>query len=263
MVELTSVRTRVDGREWHHQEAGPAEASTIILVHGLSVASDYMAPTAKILAAAGFRVLAPDLPGFGLSASHEKPLTVPTMARALLGWMDALGIERAHFLANSLGCQVVAALALEAPERAERLVLLSPNADPEARPMKLARGLVRDALRERPKLLWIHLRDDMRAGVPRIWRAARSAIDDDIYLWAPAVRHPTLILRGTDDPLFPAASARRLARQMPNAIVAELPGAPHAANYSAPEAVVAAALEFLEGRHPAFPPSVGAAPTSA
>ena len=257
MADLTSAQTDVDGVAWHHLEGGPPSGPPIILVHGLSVASDYMAPTGAILADRGFRVLAPDLPGFGRSQGPAEPLDVPTMAEALAGWMDALGTAHAAFLANSLGCQVAAALAMSHPERVDRLVLLSPNADPEARPLKLAKGLVRDAFRERPKLLLIHLRDDMRAGVRRIWRAAKSAIEDDIYLWAPAVRHPTLILRGTDDPLFPAASARRLARRMPNAIVAEIPGAPHAANYSVPEAVVDACLDFLRGEHPAFPPSVG------
>lgn len=256
-MSLRSVRTDVDGLTWHHQEGGPREADAVVLVHGLSVASDYMAPTAELLAARGFRVLAPDIPGFGLSDAPSEPLTVPDMARALAGWMDAIGVPRAHFVANSLGCQVVAALAMDAPRRADRLVLIGPNAEADAKPLKLAAGLVKDAFRERPKLLWIHARDDLRAGVRRIWHAARSAMEHDIYRWAPAVRHPTLVLRGMHDPLFSAADARRIARRMPNAIVAELPGAPHAANYSAPEAVVEAALPFLERRHPAFPPSIG------
>lgn len=253
---LESTYLEVDGVRWHALAGGPKDAPPVVLVHGLSISSAYMAPTAERLAS-HLRVHAIDLPGFGLSGKPPQTLDIRGLAEALVRWMGAAGMPRASFLANSLGCQVVTALAVLHPHRAERLVLLGPSADPDAGTSTVARRLLHDALHEDPKLLFLHARDDMRAGVRRIWRTARSAMTDDIYQWAPACRTPTLILRGARDPVFPEAAARRLARRMPNAIVAEIPDAPHAANYSAPEAVVHASMDFFLGRHPAFPPGLG------
>lgn len=218
-----------------------------------------MRPTALLLAAEGFRVLAPDLPGFGRSECGPEPLGVPEMARGLARWLAEMGLARVDIVANSLGCQVACALAVFEPARVGRLVLLNPSADPTANASKIAKRLARDVVREKPALLWLHVRDDLRAGVRRIWKAAQSALHEDIYRWAPVVRHPAIVLRGTHDPVFPEAAGRRLAKRMPNAILVEMQGAPHAATYSAPGAVVAACLDFLRGRHAAFPPSLAAA----
>lgn len=256
---LSSRNVTVDGVRWHFLEGGARGAPPVVLVHGLSISSAYMAPTGERLAET-FRVLAPDLPGFGKSDKPARVLGIDESADALAAWMDAVALPRASFLGNSLGCQVIAALAVRHPGRVERLVLLGPSADPDADEVTLARRLVLDGLREKPSLLLLHARDDLRAGLRRVWRTARAALQDDIYRWAAAVRQPTLILRGQRDPVFPAHVARRLARRMPHAVARTIPGAPHAANYSAPDEVVEACGAFLRGEDPAFAPRPAHAP---
>ena len=103
----------------------------IVLVHGLAVSSLYFVPLAKRLARS-FTVLAPDLPGYGRSATPPRPLDVPELARALRAWLDLAGIESAIVLGNSLGCQIAVELALQSPLRVASLVLVGPTMDPGA-----------------------------------------------------------------------------------------------------------------------------------
>ncbi len=66
-----------------------------------------------------------DLPGFGLSGKPHRTYTINYLSNAILRLMDFLNIERATLTGHSLGGLVVADAALRAPQRAERLVLIS------------------------------------------------------------------------------------------------------------------------------------------
>jgi pimeloyl-ACP methyl ester carboxylesterase len=98
----------------------------VMLIHGLGGAKSSFLDIAAILARR-YRVHALDLPGFG---SSSKPATAPYDARWFAGTvsetMDALGIERAHVVGNSLGGRVALELGLNEPERVAGLVLLCP-----------------------------------------------------------------------------------------------------------------------------------------
>ena len=101
---------------------GPA----VICIHGLGGTKASFMPTVRGLADS-HRVIAADLPGFGDS---DKPITAaydaPYFARAVLDLMDALDIDRAHLIGNSMGGRVSIEVGLTSPDRVDRLVLLSP-----------------------------------------------------------------------------------------------------------------------------------------
>src|ERR1051326_8597469 len=84
----------------------PPEAPPIVLVHGLSVSSAYMVPTAERLASY-HPIYVPDLPGYGKSTKPSRVLSVPELSEVLVAWMRAVELERAVFLGNSLGCQII------------------------------------------------------------------------------------------------------------------------------------------------------------
>src|SRR3712207_4254294 len=132
---LTSTWTTVNGLALHARvpvDPAPAGSPVVVLVHGLGVSSRYMAPTARRLAPS-YRVYAPDLPGFGRSAKPPQILTIEELTDALAGWMEAVGIDRAALLGNSLGCQIIVDFALRYPERITRAVLVGPTMDRGAR----------------------------------------------------------------------------------------------------------------------------------
>src|SRR5215213_12031128 len=86
----------------------------VVLVHGLVVSSRYMIPVAERLASY-YRVYAPDLPGFGKSAKPPRALDMPELADFLDAWMQAISLESAVLIGNSMGCQVIAHLAVRHP----------------------------------------------------------------------------------------------------------------------------------------------------
>ena len=75
-----------------------------------------------------FHVLTYDHPGHGASELPERPCTVEALAHGLLALLDELDVDRVSFCGVSLGGMVGMALALEAPERVERLVLACTSA---------------------------------------------------------------------------------------------------------------------------------------
>ncbi|WP_103342936.1 4,5:9,10-diseco-3-hydroxy-5,9,17-trioxoandrosta-1(10),2-diene-4-oate hydrolase [Amycolatopsis sp. CA-126428] len=114
----------------HYHEAGAEHAETVILLHGggpgVSAWSNFGRNVPEF--AKRYRTIAIDQPGFGRS---DKPTEHPQYFRhsadAIAGLMDTLGIERAHFVGNSLGGGAAVRFALNHGKRAGRLVLMGPG----------------------------------------------------------------------------------------------------------------------------------------
>lgn len=115
----------IDGARVHFQEFGDAAKPTLLLVHGYTASTYVWNTTAPKLAENGFRVIAIDLLGFGYS---EKPswfdYSIESQARMISRFMNRLGIGRAVIVGSSYGGAVAATLALDYPERVEKLVLV-------------------------------------------------------------------------------------------------------------------------------------------
>lgn len=228
----------VDGLRMHARvpaggakpEGGPA----VVLVHGLVVSSRYMIPTLSRLAPR-YRVYAPDLPGFGRSEKPPRALDIPGLARALDGWMDAMGLRSAVFVGNSMGCQVIAELAVRRPGRVERAVLQGPTMDPGARTLLQQAGrLALDCLRETPSMVLVELLDLLAAGPLRSLRTFWYAADDRIEEKLPGLRAPTLVVHGGRDRIVPERWARQVADLLPEGRLVVVPESAHAMNYDAP-----------------------------
>jgi 2-hydroxy-6-oxonona-2,4-dienedioate hydrolase len=228
---------RVGGWGVHGWEGGAGPP--IVLVHGLGVSGRYLLPTARALARE-FRVLVPDLPGFGLSTRPPRPLRLEQLSTFLDRFTEAAGIERGIFLGNSFGCQVITHLAATRPKRVERLVLVGPTVDASARdPVRQGWRLVLDTWREPPRLVGIVVADYLRAGPTTMAVTAAEALRDRIEDNARLVRVPALVVRGSRDPLVPQAWAERLAAAFPAGKLRVVEGRPHAVNFTAPEELAA------------------------
>lgn len=114
----------------HFNDAGSGPA--VVMLHGdgpgASGWSNYYR-NVDALVDAGFRVLLLDSPGFARSGElvTDQPLNL-VIARATRGLLDALGIQQAHLVGNSMGGASALRFALEYPERLDRLVLMGPGA---------------------------------------------------------------------------------------------------------------------------------------
>jgi abhydrolase domain-containing protein 6 len=122
---LKARHLTVDGRTFRYLEGG--RGPSVVMVHGFGGNSDQWVPMARSLTRR-FRVLVPDLPGFGgTSASVSERFALPLQAERLRALLRALGIHRYHLVANSMGGNIAGVLAHDHPDEVESLTLLEPQ----------------------------------------------------------------------------------------------------------------------------------------
>ncbi|MCW2610026.1 MAG: 2-hydroxy-6-ketonona-2,4-dienedioic acid hydrolase [Cryptosporangiaceae bacterium] len=135
VVRRTERIVRVGARGLFVTEANPAGSrvreTPIVLLHGggpgATGTSNY-ARNIDRLAAAGHRVVVPDLPGYGLSAKQvDRADPFGDLALAVRGLLDELDIARAHLVGNSYGGAASLRLALDRPDRVASQVLMGPG----------------------------------------------------------------------------------------------------------------------------------------
>jgi pimeloyl-ACP methyl ester carboxylesterase len=233
-------------------EAG--SGAPVVTLHGLGATKGSFLPTVAALSK-GFRVIAVDLPGFGDS---DKPIgasyDAAFFARAVVDLLDALELDRAHVIGNSLGGRVALEVGLAHPDRVDRLALLCPSLAwrrerPWAPVIRLLRpelGLVQLAPRPIVEAIarrmipgadegWTAAGVDefLRAYLTRAGRAAFYAAARHIYLEEPhgadgfwsrlrGLQPDALFVWGRRDRLVPIAFARHVADALPGARHVEL-----------------------------------------
>jgi 2-hydroxy-6-oxonona-2,4-dienedioate hydrolase len=224
----------------------PADASAVVLVHGLSVSSGYMVPTAVRLAA-HYHVYVPDLPGFGRSSKPRQIFNVAELADVLADWMNRIGLRSATFLGNSMGCQTIVNLALRHPELVERAVLVSPTMDPDALTIhQEAWRLLRDAKYEPFHFLPVMAREYLIAGVRRTICTLRYAFEDPMQENLKRVQVPVLLVRGSEDPIVPQDWVEQVDKLLPKSRLVVIQKAGHAVNFNSPDELVQHVCDFIE-----------------
>jgi len=227
----------VDGLPVYHRvclEAGP-NADAIVHVHGFGISGTYLEPTAARLAPR-HRTYVPDLPGMGRSHRPEHTLDVAGLARALVAYCDTVGVERATFVGNSLGCPIIIEVASRFPDRIERAVLVSPAGGPNNQPLGRALWqMAADGPREPISMVPIAVRDYLRFGLYRGWSLFKAMTRYPTLERLRDLQVPTLVIAGMRDPLVRIDRAAVFA-DLPNVGAVKVPGA-HALNYSSPELI--------------------------
>ena len=271
------MRVRVNGIEIAYEEGG-AGGKPLLLVHGFTGFGRDFATQLDALARHG-RVLAPDLRGHGESAKtgDAASYTLAQLADDLLGFLDALGVERCDLLGHSMGGMLALRAALRAPERIASLLLMDTAPGPldfvDRSQLALAARVGREAgMAALAQILRARAADDTARGTPdrRVeeewgserfwaWRSARVAAMDPVAYEALGralveqedlserlgeIGCPTEVLVGELDHEFRATS-EVLARGIPDARLTVLPAAGHQPQHEAPEARLRAVLDHL------------------
>ena len=115
----------VDGRTWPYLEGGDPSKPTLVMVHGFGADKDHWTFYAPWLTK-DYRLIAPDLPGFGENdRDGELPFDVGSQAARLKGFLDALGIDRPHLGGNSMGGWIALRFAIDYPDALRTLTLMN------------------------------------------------------------------------------------------------------------------------------------------
>lgn len=132
----------VDGETWHYLEGGSPDAPVLLLLHGFGGDKDNWTRFSRTLVE-DYRVIAPDLPGFGDSARHaDWDYSLTAQRDRLAGFVAALKISPMHIGGNSMGGHLAALYTHARPEQVRSLVLLNNGGidAPEHSEMMLAVG---------------------------------------------------------------------------------------------------------------------------
>lgn len=265
-----------------YDEAGDGPA--VLLLHAGVCDRRMWDAQSTALAAAGHRVVRPDLRGFGASPVAEEPYT---NSGDVLALMDHLGIERAALVGASFGGRVALFTALRAPERLTALAVLNAPlpgqggcASPELtafdrRENELFEAGDLDAAAALNVATWVgpEAGEDVRAAVHamqlhafEVQSAAERAVEkegarfvlsateaDGPYDLA-GIRVPLLVVSGAHDLSDFRAGAAHLAGAVPGARHVELPWAGHLPAMERPDETTALLADFLAGAAPGADP---------
>jgi pimeloyl-ACP methyl ester carboxylesterase len=268
--QAASLRLRLAGVQSAFVQAGPyrlhyLEAGSgppVVLVHGL--ASSALLDWGRLMAPLGrrFRVVAPDLVGFGES---ERPAdadySIPMQVEAVRRFMTAVGIEKARVVGISMGGWIVSRLAAESPERVERLVVVSgAGLRPDRGPIPVealfphdedgVRRLVATVRHKAPGIPSFVARDILAFRLREDWVIRRTVLSmhrgrDWLNGTLGRADMPVLVIWGRQDRLIPVAYGRALAAEFPRAHLVVLDGCGHVPMADCPEAFDRELLGFL------------------
>lgn len=258
----------IEGFSIHLVDAG--DGFPVVLVHGSPTSSilfrHQMAALSK-----RFRVIAPDLLGFGRSAVPPGGTAFRQQASVLRALLDHLGLERYALLGHDWGGPIGMSCASRRPKQLSQLILVNTSIRPDLDPPWYWKPLVAPVLGE---LLVVGL-NLIGRGLPLAMRAARdkslhrryldpmlradtrrtvlslerltgyNALMLELQETLPSMRVPTLILWGLPDPYFRPPEMERLRSLFPDAEVRPIARCGHFPQEDAPEVVTDALLGFL------------------
>lgn len=208
----------------------------------------------------GFRTISFDGPGIGDTEIPPYPMSLPALAHFALAVLDAVGERKAHVLGMSFGGIVAQQVATIAPNRVDRLVLVSTSSGllhlpgqpaallqlmsalPTDRPGAAAGRTFGGRIRRDPALLArLHL------APPRSVEAYWHRLSGLTGWWGVpwSIRQRTLVLTGDDDPIVPAANSRILASLIPGSRLEVVPGGGHLMLFDSPAEVGPRVAAFL------------------
>ncbi|MEV7865623.1 alpha/beta fold hydrolase [Streptomyces sp. NPDC088124] len=124
-VEFRLAYVDAGGMRTRSLQAGSGEA--VIFLHGTSGHLEAFVRNIPAHVDAGYACHAIDMIGHGYTAGPDAPYRIPRYVEHVLAYMDALGIDRAHFVGESLGGWVAGRLAADHPDRVSRLTLVAPG----------------------------------------------------------------------------------------------------------------------------------------
>jgi len=216
---------------------GPA----VVMVHGLGGTSNSFQTLLSALD--GYRVLRPDLPGAGRSAYRPGSNSMDGLRTALQECLRVANIDRAHFVAHSMGTLLCQQLAVIVPDLVASLVLFGPLLQPpvaaraalqeraeSARQFGMA--VIADAVAtasvgENNPLARVFVRESLMRQDPAGYAAHCRALSEAQAAQHDAIYCPTLLLVGEHDPVTPPAMAQELARRIDSSRCVTVPASGH------------------------------------
>lgn len=250
-----------------YKEVGTGDP--LLLIMGWDGTMDLWDPQMVNTLAAHYRVIIFDNRGMGGSTATEENFTIELFADDTANFMDALDLEHTHILGWSMGTQIALELALDHPEKVDKLILYSANCggdegifpDPEVTdkfrnisgtPEERAQRAFEVLLPEQ----WLAEHPNPGAYFPNVTETSpQEHIDAQWYAMVnwngsyrrlPQITQDTILITGTEDIVFPPRNSFKIAEQIPGAWLVQFRGGGHGLMFQYPERFSSIVLYFLK-----------------
>ena len=260
----------LDNRKIYFDLAGPQNAPVVCFTHSLNSDSGMWVEQMVPLLGAGYRALRIDLRGHGGSTALPAPYTIDQLADDVVLVLDALKVDRAHFVGLSIGGMIGQSLGLRHAGRLRSLMLCDTQTQspadaatrwgPRIEASKKAGSLepiadetigrwLTPAYKQAHPGRWQQIRDTIGGCTALGYEGCARAIANFNFTdRLNTVKTPTLVVCGTEDPSASPEASRKIAGLFPNGAYDEFKGAKHLPNVEQPEAFNRVLLAWL-GKH--------------
>lgn len=265
------MRGVINGIDMHWDDNG--SGPVVCLIHGFPLNRFMWRPQVKALNAAGYRVITPDLRGFGESEAPDCAYSIELFSDDLVSLLDHVGIETAAFGGMSMGGYILLSLIERYPKRvtAAGFIVTRSGADDEAgkeRRLHLSRDVIVNGSQvaadifskilfadqtymEHPELIedvYRWMLDTDPSGLSGALLAMRGRKDYTPLL--ERFRLPCLVIGAENDKAIPVEQSRILATGLPQHTLSIIPDAGHMVNLEQPGAFNNCLLDFLKANLP-------------
>lgn len=244
-------RLQIDGaRIWYAEWGGRSKGAPVLLLHGGFGNSNYFGGLIAVLVEHGYRVVAMDSRGHGRSTRSDAPYSYHLMAEDVIGLLDALKMQRVSVVGWSDGGIIGLDLALNHPDRLDRLFAFGANADMSGAKDAVDKNPVFGAYLQRVQGEYRGLSptpdqwDSFSAAILKMWETQPSFGAAQLR----SIRVPTTIADGEYDEAVRREHTEYMAATIPGARLVILPNVSHFAMLQSPAEFDAAVLAFLNDR---------------
>jgi len=228
----------------------------VVLIHGAGGTHLYW--PAEIRRLRGFKVYALDLPGHGKSSGRGLQ-SITAYARAIMGWMQAVGLHQAAFVGHSMGGAIAQTIALDYADQVLAIGLVGTGAKLVVNPQLLEdtanettfhnaiEKIVRWSFSPEaaPKLTALAAQRMAETRPSVLYGDFLACQEFDLTERVQAISAPAVIVCGGDDKMTPLRFSQFLADQIPDAYLEVIPGAGHMVMLERPQQVAATLAGFL------------------
>jgi len=248
----------INGLRINYKIAG--EGKPLLILHGWAGSSNSWIEVQKILASNGFKVICPDLPGFGKSQSPPVGWSVKDYSDFALEFVEKLGFQKINLMGHSFGGRISIKFSIFYPEKLENLILCATagirhnlnfyqriivslarvgnylfSRKPLRRYQDSIRNIFYMILRQRD---YLKVKGAMRETFQKI-------VIEDLEPDLPEIKTKTLIIWGKDDKTVPLKDAFVLKEKILQSTLEVIPKTSHTPNLEAPEKVAEIVSHFL------------------